>query len=187
MLRLLTLIVLTMLSACSQNSAPEVLEHRWPLRPANIVASTALPDACMESLVTAVLWFKDQGATFTLVAKDPLSDGVLAGVVVPGEIGVIPTHFTNAPAYDPTVTDDGFGGAPTAAEHTEEETRVSLTIGGSIQGAEISLESCAPLAVAHALGHALGLVHVGGANLMNRDLSNVEWALTPEQLAWIAD
>lgn len=181
MRRMACLVVVLILAACAEEP-PAPLEHRFAERPARLVASSRLPDACIASLMQSLLWYRDQGATLTLEVKDPLDDGVLDGVVVAGEIGVIPDIFTDAPAYG---ADDALVGA-----HEEAETRVSLTIGGNIQGAEISLESCAPLVVAHEIGHALGLVdlyRVEPPNLMNDKLEHDVWQLNAEQLAWIGD
>lgn len=160
------LAVLALVCACAADDPPgEMLEHRFTTRPVRLMASEELPGECLDSLTNAVLWFRQFGATLSLEVVDPLSR-VLNGVVVGGEAGIIPGEL---------------------GDNVRGSTRIALTPGGDIYGAEVTLAECDPLSVAHECGHVLGLVHVDMVNLMFMAIEGADWILDAEQEAWIPD
>lgn len=153
------------LVACADEGSEEELERRFIQRPVALIASTELEAECVASLMESLLWYRDRDATFTLEVSDS-SARVLQGFVVGGQVGVIPAQLE---------------------ENVRGQTRIALTAGGDIYGAEIQLAKCDALTVAHECGHSLGLVHVAARNLMNRAIDHSDWLLNAEQLAWIPD
>lgn len=161
-------LLLLLLAACAaDDGGVEQLRHRFSHRPVMLVASTDLPDECVESLDHAVLWYRDRSATLVLEHTDP-RDPVLNGIATAGEVGVLPGKLST-----------GVRG----------ETRLALSLTGEvIVAAEIVLAECDDITVAHEIGHALGLVHVPQqGNLMFLATEGAGWALTDEQLRWVAD
>ena len=154
------------LAACAADEPDERLEHRFSARPVMLVASSELDPECLDGLKVAALWYRERGATLTLDVLDPLAR-VLNGFVVGGQVGVVPGRLNR-----------GVRG----------QTRLALTAGGDIFGAEITLAFCDELSVTHECGHALGLVHVGDHdNLMFPSIEYDGWELDDEQLAFIED
>lgn len=157
---------LVLFTACAADEPDELLEHRFSARPVMLVASSELAAECLANLKAAVIWYQERGTTLTLVVLDPLAR-VLNGFVVGGQVAVVPGRL-NA--------------------NVRGETRIALTAGGDIFGAEITLAFCDALSVTHECGHALGLVHVGRwENLMYPAIQHGGWDLDDVQLAFIED
>jgi hypothetical protein len=157
---------LVLVAACAADEPDEALEHRFSARPMMLIASSELAAECLANLEAVVLWYREHGATLTLDVLDPLAH-VLNGFVVGGQVGIVPGRL-NA--------------------NVRGQTRIALTAGGDIFGAEITLAFCDALSVAHECGHALGLVHVGRwDNLMYPAIDHGGWDLDDQQLAFIED
>jgi hypothetical protein len=160
------LVALVLVCACAADDPPgEVLEHRFTTRPVRLMASEELPGECIDALTNAVLWFRQFGATLSLEVVDSLSR-VLNGVVVGGEAGIVPGEL---------------------GDNVRGSTRIALTPGGDIYGAEVTLSECDPLSVAHECGHVLGLVHADKGNLMYLAIDGADWVLDQQQQTWIPD
>jgi hypothetical protein len=145
---------------------------RFTSRPVLLQASSDLRDACFESIDQSIAFFRESGVTMAITVVDPGAPSV-NGIPVRGVIGIYP-------------------GVP---QHLQAlaETKRAFTIGGDILAADIVLReanpySCEALAIAHELGHALGLVNTDDAgNLMNGTFGLGGWSLTEAQLEWISD
>lgn len=158
----------SLLLACDGPEEPQQLEHRFTLRPIRIAASSALPDECVEALDGVTRYLGSFGATAFLVVVDGLVEGELATA---GTIAVLP----GTPSMRPGQIAHG-------------ETRLALTLGENIVGAEVILATCDPHAVTHEVLHGLGATHVSiVGNLMHPELSLAGWTLTSAQIAWVRD
>lgn len=161
------LLLLAMLCACTGADDEPPLSARFTARPAVVQASSDLSDACMEALTDDVLWYRERGVTLAISIVEPDAPSQL-GIPVGGVIAV---H-------------NGTPSKPDAGA----ETWPSLTIGGNIFYADVTLRTCDARAIAHELGHALGLVDTFiQGNLMNQYLELGGWSLTESQLEWIED
>lgn len=140
---------------------------RFASRPVVVQASAALPDECVESLLADIFWYRDQGVTFAISMVEPDAPSIL-GIPVGGVVAVHEGALTEPDALA--------------------ETWPSLTIGGNVFYADVTLKTCDQRAIAHELGHALGLADstIRG-NLMIRGYELGGWDLTELQLAWITD
>lgn len=143
-----------------------MLERRFAVRPMRLFVAEDVPQECLDSLIQAVFWYRERAATLTLERVDG-ANPALNGFVIGGAVGVIVGKL---------------------ADNVRGSTRIALTAGGDILAAEITLAFCDALTVAHECGHGLGLEHVRAhGNLMYRATERGGWALTDEQLTWIAD
>lgn len=140
---------------------------RFSSRPAIVQASSDLSNECMEAITDDVLWYRERGVTMAVSIVEPDAPSQL-GVPVGGVIAV-------------------HSGTPTEP-YALAETLRALTVGGNVFYADVTLRTCDARAIAHELGHALGLVDTSiRGNLMNWYFEDGGWSLTESQLDWIAD
>lgn len=116
-----TLLVVLLASCAADEEVDAQPTARVASRPVLVQASSELSDECMEALVDDVLWYRDRGATLALSVVEPDAPSIL-GVPVSGVVAV-------------------HRGEPTDPDALAETWR-SLTVGGNVFYADVTLRTC---------------------------------------------
>jgi hypothetical protein len=169
--RFVALLLLT-LAACAPADDADQPWPRFATRPVHVQASSELPVQCQLAVAASVAFWRERGVSMDAEVVEPWLPSQI-GVPVAGVLTIKPGKPSS---HDPL------------NRHPWAEVIRTLTIGGDIYWAEMTLDTCDLMAILHEVAHGLGLPDndVRG-NLMNRNLAKGGLALTDEQLDHVAD